>query len=123
MNSGSSASIHSTSQWCEMSVARTSSWYQKSRPGSMSTRARARETTIIVSTVGHSYSAESASAFSGTTRPPRMPSSAVMTIFAPQSWMRSRMAAAENPANTIEWIAPILAQASIATGSSGIIGR
>jgi hypothetical protein len=29
----------------------------------------------------------------------------------------------ENPANTTEWIAPMRAQASIATGSSGIIGR
>jgi hypothetical protein len=75
------------------------------------------------SIVGHSNSAVSASALSGTTRPPRMPSSAVMSIFEPQSWMRSRRAAAEKPPKTTEWIAPMRAQASIAIGSSGIIGR
>jgi hypothetical protein len=46
-----------------------------------------------------------------------------MSIFAPQSWMRSRSAAAEKPPNTTEWIAPMRAQASMAIGSSGIIGR
>ncbi len=37
--------------------------------------------------------------------------------------MRSRSDSAEKPPKTTEWIAPIRAQASIATGSSGIIGR
>ena len=76
-----------------------------------------------VSTVGHSYSAVSASDFSGTTRPPRRPSSAVMSIVAPQSWIRSRSATALKPPKTTEWIAPIRAQASMAMASSGIIGR
>ncbi len=37
--------------------------------------------------------------------------------------MRSPQAAPENPPNTSEWMTPRRAQASIDTGSSGIIGR
>jgi hypothetical protein len=53
-------------------------------------------------------------ALSGILRPPRSPSSAVMTTFAPASTMRSRNASALNPPNTTECTAPIRAQASIA---------
>ena len=62
-------------------------------------------------------------AFSGTTAPLRQPPSAVMTTFAPASFIRSRSASAEKPPNTTECTAPIRAQASIATAASGIIGR
>jgi hypothetical protein len=44
-----------------------------------------------------------------------------MTSLASQSWMRLRSASAENPPKTTVWIAPSLAQASIATTVSGII--
>ena len=37
--------------------------------------------------------------------------------------MRSASESEENPPNTTEWTAPIRAQASIATGNSGIIPR
>ena len=89
----------------------------------MSTSPLPRLTTMHASTLGHSNSASSAAALSGTLRPPRMPSSAVISSFAPQSWMRSRSALAEKPPKTTEWIAPMRAHASIAIGSSGIIGR
>jgi hypothetical protein len=36
--------------------------------------------------------------------------------------MRPASASGEKPPNTIEWIAPIRVQASIATAASGIIG-
>ena len=45
-----------------------------------------------------------------------------MTALAPVSSMRSRRDWAEKPPNTTEWIAPMRAQASIATTVSGIIG-
>ena len=40
-----------------------------------------------------------------------------------QSVMRPASASGEKPAKTIEWIAPIRVQASIATAASGTIGR
>ena len=95
-----------------------------SRLGSMLTLpVPARCTTIMSLTVGHSSSASSALAFKGTNRPPRSPSSAVITMVDWQSWMRSRSDLAENPPNTTLWIAPMRAQASMEIASSGIIGR
>jgi hypothetical protein len=37
--------------------------------------------------------------------------------------MRLAKLSGENPPNTMEWTAPIRAQASMATAASGIIGR
>ena len=68
-------------------------------------------------------SAWSTLALSGTFLPPRMPSSAVITTVEAQSEMRPASESGENPPNTTEWIAPMRAQASIATAASGIIGR
>ena len=48
--------------------------------------------------------------------------SEVMTSLAPQSLIRFASASGEKPAKTMEWIAPIRAQASIASTASGIIG-
>ena len=45
-----------------------------------------------------------------------------MTSFASASLMREERASAEKPPNTTVWGAPMRAQASIAIGSSGIIG-
>ena len=59
-------------------------------------------------------SAMSTLAFSGTLRPPRRPSSAVITTSDLASSMRPASASGEKPPNTIEWIAPMRAQASIA---------
>ncbi len=55
--------------------------------------------------------------------PPRRPSSAVTTSFESQSVMRPASASAEKPPNTTEWMAPMRAQASMATAASGIMGR
>jgi len=60
---------------------------------------------------------------SGILRPPRTPSSAVTTILHCESAMRPASESGEKPPNTTEWIAPMRAQASIATAASGIIGR
>ena len=57
-----------------------------------------------------------------TTLPRRQPPSAVMTSFASASLMRPASASAENPPKTTVCGAPMRAQASIAIGSSGIIG-
>ncbi len=54
---------------------------------------------------------------------PLNPPSEVMTTFEVASFTRSASAVAEKPAKTMEWIAPIRAQASMATASSGTIGR
>ena len=61
-------------------------------------------------------------AFSGNALPPRICSSAVMTRTAPVSAMRSRRLCAEKPPKTTEWIAPMRAQACIATTPSTDIG-
>ena len=45
-----------------------------------------------------------------------------MTILQSESLILVANATAEKPAKTTEWIAPILAQASVAIANSGIIG-
>ena len=91
----------------------------------MLTGAPVRLTTSTVSTlfVPGRFSASSTLTLSGTFLPPRKPSSAVMTSFDVQSAMRPAIESGEKPPNTTEWIAPMRAQASIATAASGIIGR
>ncbi len=66
--------------------------------------------------------ASSTFGLSGSRLPRRQPPSAVTTSLAPQSLMRPARASAEKPPKTTVWGAPIRAQASIAIGSSGIIG-
>ena len=78
---------------------------------------------MTFSTVGQPPArAASALRLSSTSLPPRWPPSAVMTIFAPASSMRSFRASAEKPAKTTEWMAPMRAQACMATTASGIMG-
>ncbi len=72
--------------------------------------------------MGVSASATSALALSGTAAPRRQPPSAVISTLASASLMRSARESEEKPPNTTEWAAPMRAQASMATGSSGIIG-
>ena len=61
--------------------------------------------------------------FRGTISPLLHAPSAVITTFASASFIRSASASAENPPNTTECTAPILAQASIETTISGVIPR
>ena len=67
-------------------------------------------------------SASSTAGFSAISLPPRYWPSDVMTRRAPASMMRSLMLLAEKPPKTTEWIAPIRAQACIATTASTDIG-
>ena len=63
-------------------------------------------------------SASSTMTFNGKALPPRICSSAVITAIAPTSTMRSCNDFAEKPPKTTEWVAPIRAQACIATTPS-----
>ena len=94
-----------------------------SRPSRTPTSSPVRRTTTTCAIDGVFSRASSAICFNGTTFPRRQPPSAVTRTFAFWSLIRSRRDSAENPPNTTEWIAPMRAHASIATGSSGIIGR
>jgi hypothetical protein len=89
----------------------------------MSTFSPVRSTTTTFSIDGVSWSASSALAFKVVTLPPRGPPSAVTRTFASQSLMRSRNESAEKAPKTTECGAPMRAQASIAIGSSGIMGK
>ena len=120
MNSGSSASSSSAGQSAEASAI--SSWYQTSRPSRHGTSLPVRRTTMQVWVFGHPSRASWVFLFSGTLRPPRGPSSAVITTRQSESRMRSRSASGEKPPNTTECTAPIRAHASIATIASGTIG-
>ena len=100
-----------------------SSWYQWSRPSVNGTSSSVRRTTTTSVIVGVSAMASSELSFSGTALPRRQPPSAVISTLASASMMRPRSASAEKPPKTTEWGAPMRAQASMATGSSGIIGR
>ena len=100
----------------------TISCHQWSRPSTIWTSWPVRFTTIVASIVGVSASASSAWCLRPTSLPRRYPPSAVMRTFAPQSLMRPDSASAEKPPKMTVWGAPIRAQASIAIGSSGIIG-
>ena len=73
-----------------------------------------RRTVSTVCTLGQSANATSAFSLSGTVRPPRTPSSAVMSVWQSESRMRSFNDWGEKPPNTTEWIAPMRAQASMA---------
>jgi hypothetical protein len=116
MKSGSSADISSGGQSAD--AFPTSSSYHRSRPSFIGTSPPVRRTTSTLSTRAPWLSARSiarsAFVFSGTARPPRTPSSAVMRKRDPQSSMRPASASGEKPPKTTEWTAPIRAQASIA---------
>ena len=81
-----------------------------------------RRTTRTCSTVGVSRSAASTAGLSSLGLPRRQPPSAVMTSLAWASLMRPASASALKPPKTTVWGAPRRAQASMAMGSSGIIG-
>ncbi|MNF05826.1 hypothetical protein D3C80_2056470 [compost metagenome] len=68
------------------------------------------------------FSASSTFFFSGTARPARRPSSAVITSLELESIMRPATASGEKPPKITECTAPIRAQASMATAASGNMG-
>jgi hypothetical protein len=121
MKSGSSAFMRSGSQMAGWASA--ASCHQMSRPSCMATAVPVLRTTSTFLMEGQDFSASSALAFSGTLRPPRRPSSAVSRIEHSESWMRLDRLSGENPPKTMEWMAPMRAQASMATAASTIMGR
>ena len=112
MNSGSSAFIFSGLQSAGTWAA--SSWYQTSRPGVIATWPPVRRTTRTFSLPAQRFSASSVLTLSGTLRPPRRPSSAVMTSLELASLMRLASESGEKPPKTIECTAPMRVQASMA---------
>ncbi|MNF88610.1 hypothetical protein D3C84_711080 [compost metagenome] len=122
MNKASSAPISLGAQWLDATFIRSS--YQMSRCWCQAISPPVRLHTMIFCTLAVSglVSARSTLALSAVRLPPRRPSSAVITTFDLQSMIRPARASGEKPPNTTEWIAPIRAQASIATTASGIIG-
>ncbi len=81
-----------------------------------------RLTTTTFLMLGHSATALSALVFMAMSFfLPRSAVSCVIRILHSESWMRSRSESSLNAPNTTEWIAPMRAQASMATGSWGII--
>ncbi|MOA41760.1 hypothetical protein D3C78_1637560 [compost metagenome] len=81
-----------------------------------------KTTTLLMLFTFGFFSASSTFFFNGMLRPARMPSSAVITSFELESTMRPATASGENPPKITEWIAPMRAQASMATAASGTIG-
>jgi len=120
MNNGSSASTISRLQnWLDFS---SKGWSQRSRPSFMYISEFILFATSTVSTQGVCSSASSTIPFRSMVLAPRYDPSAVITILHSASLILVASAIAENPANTTEWTAPILAQAKRATARSGIIG-
>ncbi len=79
--------------------------------------------TMTFSTVVSPWMATSALVLDGVDLEPRWPLSAQMRTLAPLLSMRALRASALKPPNTIMWMAPMRAQASMTIGSSAIIGR
>ena len=111
MKSGSSAAIATGSQWsATVSIASCS---QTSRSASQGMAPPVRLTTSW-RTPERPARALSALVLRGVRRPPRGASSAVTRSLAPKSSMRERSASGEKPAKTMEWMAPMRVQASMA---------
>ena len=80
-------------------------------------------TTTTVSIDGHLAEELVDAGFTGAVLPLRRAPSAVISAFASENCIRSLTASGEKPPKTTLCGAPIRAQASIATATSGIIGR
>ena len=104
-------------------TAVSASWSHTSRPAFHWTSSPVWRTTKLVVTVGHSARASSTTAFKASPLAPRFMPSLVITQTAPASWMRSARLRAEKPAKTTLCTAPMRAQASTATASSGTHGQ
>ena len=87
----------------------------------MLTSLSVRRSTRTFSIDGVSAREASAISLRGTSLPARQAPSQVMSTLASASLMRSRSESDEKPPKTTPWMAPSRAQASMATGSSGII--
>ena len=94
-----------------------------SRPATISTGSPTRFATMTCLSEGMPFAtASSQLALSGTTLPRRQPASAVISATHSESLTRSTIASGAKPPKITECVAPMRAHASIATGSSTIIG-
>ena len=121
MKSGCSASSGSASH--SSSAASSASWYQTSRPSFISQSAFVRCTTKIRSSDSRSPSVSSTCCLTGAVLPLRRAPSTVTSALASETSMRSLTDSTLKPPKTTLCGAPMRAQASIATTTSGIIGR
>src|SRR5215217_6603075 len=121
MYSGCSASSGSASH--SSSAASSASWYQTSRPSCMSQSAFVAWTTKMRSSDSRSPSVSSTCCLTGAVLPLRRAPSTVTSALAFETSMRSLTDSTLKPPNTTLCGAPIRAHASIATTTSGIIGR
>ena len=89
----------------------------------MSTSVPVWRTTITVSIEGTLPRNSSTAGLISATLPLRRAPSTVISAFASENSMRSFTESGEKPPNTTLWAAPTRAQASMATATSGIMGR
>ena len=94
-----------------------------SRPSVIGAPLSARLTTKIRSIDFTSPMTSSTDSLIAAVLPLRRAPSTVTSAFASENSMRSLTDSAEKPPKTTLWIAPMRAHASIATATSGIIGR
>ena len=120
IKSGASASIISIGQ-VEVTFC-ISSCHQKSLPFFIEIVFFVRSKTMHFSIDGVVFIASLEISLRGVIFAPLNPPSEVIRILQSASLILSDNDFAENPANTTEWIAPILAQAKTAIANSGIIG-
>ena len=80
-------------------------------------------TTTTVSIEGRSPRNSSTAGLTGAVLPLRRAESTVISALASENSIRSFTLSGEKPPKTTLWGAPIRAQASMATATSGIIGR
>ena len=121
----SGCSLSSAGASCIGEASSMSASQRWSRPSMKFTAWPVRVSITTCSTEGQppcSVSASSTAPLSSTILPRRQPPSAVTMTLAVASFTRSRIACAEKPPKMMLWVAPIRAQASIATDSSGTIG-
>ena len=121
MNSGCSAS--SSSAGHSSSAASSSSWYQWSRPSCISQSSPVDCTTMIDSSESRSAISSSTSGLTALVLPLRRAPSAQISALASETSIRSLTEPGEKPPKTTLCIAPMRAQAIMATATSGIIGR
>src|SRR5215218_8253680 len=121
MNSGCSESSGSAGH--SAPAASISSWNQWSLPSAISHSASVWRTTITVSSRVRSPITSSTCCLIGAVLPLRRAPSTVISALASENSIRSRTDSALKPPKTTLWTAPIRAHASIATATSGIIGR
>ena len=121
MNSGCSASSGSAGQ--TGSAASSASCHQTSRPSRSSHGSPVCCTTMIVSRCERWPISRSTSLFTGAVLPLRRAPSAVISALALENAIRSCTDSALKPPKTTLCGAPIRVHASIATITSGIIGR